>query len=288
MSSGPEQAGEWTVVRMLAWATDFFRQKNVPSPRMSMEWLLAHVLEVRRLDLYLQYDRPLTASERDRLRPLVRRRAAHEPLQYITGCTDFYNLTLRVAPGVLIPRPETEQMVERMLRDHPANGPWHLLDVGTGSGCIALASKKERSKWQVTAIDNSPVALRLARRNARDNQLDIRFVEADLSSWEPPDKQHIILSNPPYIPNEEMSVLPQEVAGYEPAEALTAPDIMLVYRNLLRLCRNHLQPGGRFYFEINESHGTTLLPLCDTPPFSCRLVRDYSGKDRFLEGILEE
>jgi release factor glutamine methyltransferase len=155
---------------MLEWATVFFREKEIPSPRLSIEWLLAHVLDVRRLDLYLQFDRPLTAGELDRLRPLVKRRAAHEPLQYITGATDFYNLTLRVQPGVLIPRPETEQLVERMLRDHPGEEDLRMLDVGTGSGCIALAAKKERPGWQVTAIDISPAALRLAGRNASGEQ----------------------------------------------------------------------------------------------------------------------
>ncbi len=288
MSNGPEQAGDWTVVRMLEWATGFFRSREISSPRLSIEWLLAHVLGVRRLDLYLQFDRPLTTGELDRLRPLVRRRAAHEPLQYITGSTDFYNLTLRVEPGVLIPRPETEQLVERMLSDHPGEDGLNLLDVGTGSGCIALAVKKERPGWQVTAIDISAEALRIAGRNAMENNLDVRFAEADFSSWQPPEKQHIIISNPPYIPEDEMSGLTPEVAGFEPVEALTAPDIHVVYQDLLQLCRNHLRPGGRFYFEINESHGDKLLFLCNKTPFTCRLEKDYSGKDRFLVGKLEE
>jgi release factor glutamine methyltransferase len=288
VSTGPEQAGEWTVVRMLEWATGFFREKNIPSPRLSIEWLLAHVLDVKRLDLYLQFDRPLTAEELNRLRPMVKRRSAHEPLQYITGSTDFYNLTLRVEPGVLIPRPETEQLVELMLRDHPGKDGLRLLDVGTGSGCIALAAKKERPGWQVTAIDISSAALKLAGRNASESNLEVQFVEADFSSWQPPEKQHIIISNPPYIPEEEMAGLSKEVAGFEPAWALTAPDIAQVYRDLLRLCRDHLLPGGRFYFEINESHGDKLLFLCNKVPFTCRLEKDYSGKDRFLVGKLEE
>ncbi len=290
MSEKPEleQDGDWNVVRMLEWATGFFRSKEVPSPRLSIEWLLSHILQVKRLDLYMQFDRPLSGEELDALRPLVRRRALHEPLQYITGSTDFHNITLRVAPGVLIPRPETEQLVELMLSEHPQNEVRRLLDVGTGSGCIALASKKERPGWQVTAIDTSADALRIAGENARANGLDVTFTTGDLAAYEPPEKQHIIISNPPYIPEDEAAELAREVAGYEPAEALVAADVEAVYRNLLRLCRNHLLPGGSFYFEINESHGDNLLLLCDKPPLSCRLVQDYSGKDRFIVGKLEK
>lgn len=288
MSGKPEQEAEWTVVRMLEWATDHFRSLDVPSPRLSIEWLLSHVLQVKRLDLYLQFDRPLTMDELDALRPLVRRRGRHEPLQYLTGSTDFYNLTLRVTPEVLIPRPETEQLVELMLRDHPGDEVRRLLDIGTGSGCIALAAKKERPAWQVTAIDTSAEALRIARENARDNNLEITFAPGDLSGYSPPEKQHIIVSNPPYIPEDEATELPREVAGFEPSAALVAPDVPHVYRCLLRICENHLLPGGYFYFEINESHGSMLLLLCDKTPMSCRLLKDYSGKDRFIVGKLEE
>lgn len=273
---------------MLEWATDHFRSLDVPSPRLSIEWLLSHVLQVKRLDLYLQFDRPLTMDELDALRPLVRRRGRHEPLQYLTGSTDFYNLTLRVTPEVLIPRPETEQLVELMLRDHPGGEVRRLLDIGTGSGCIALAAKKERPAWQVTAIDTSAEALRIARENARDNNLEITFAPGDLSGYSPPEKQHIIVSNPPYIPEDEATELPREVAGFEPSAALVAPDVPHVYRCLLRICENHLLPGGYFYFEINESHGSMLLLLCDKTPMSCRLLKDYSGKDRFIVGKLEE
>ena len=273
---------------MLEWATDYFRSLDVPSPRLSIEWLLSHVLQVKRLDLYLQFDRPLTMYELDALRPLVRRRGRHEPLQYLTGSTDFYNLTLRVTPDVLIPRPETEQLVQLMLRDHPGGEGLRLLDIGTGSGCIALAAKKERPQWQVTAIDTSPEALRIARENARDNNLEITFAQGDLSGFSPLEKQHIIISNPPYIPEVEATELPREVADFEPSAALVAPDVIHVYRSLLRTCENHLLPGGYFYFEINESHGSMLLLLCDKTPMSCRLLKDYSGKDRFLLGKLEE
>ncbi len=273
---------------MLEWATEYFRSKDVPSPRLSIEWLLAHVLQMKRLDLYLQFDRPLTHDELDAIRPLVLRRAEHEPLQYLTGSTDFYNLTLRVTPDVLIPRPETEQLVELILNDHPDDTPVRFLDIGTGSGCIALAVKKARPAWQVTGIDISEAALRIAGENARENDLDVTFRLATFREYAPPQKQDIIASNPPYISDDESAGLPKEVLTYEPAAALLAPDVETVYRDLARFCKSHLSAGGSFYFEINESYGDNILLLLDIKSMHGRLLKDYSGKDRFIIGKLEE
>lgn len=288
MSDKAKQDADWTVVRMLEWATEHFRSLDVPSPRLSIEWLLSHILKIKRLDLYLQFDRPLTLDEREALKPLVRRRGRHEPLQYLTGSTDFYNLTLRVTPDVLIPRPETEELVELILGDHPTDQGRHLLDIGTGSGCIALAAKKERPSWQVTAVDASRAALVIAHENAKKNNLEVTFVQDDMATYAPPQKQHIIVSNPPYIPVEEAGELAREVAGFEPASALVTPDVWRVYRSLLRICEKHLLPGGYFYFEINERHGSKILLLCGETSLSCRLLKDYSGKDRFIVGKLED
>jgi release factor glutamine methyltransferase len=153
---------DWTVLRMLEWATGYFEQKRVPSPRLSIEWLLAHVLGVKRLELYLQFDRPLTAAELEWLRELVRRRARHEPLQYITGSTAFYHAEIMVTPAVLIPRPETEELVEMILNDHPS-GKRSLVDLGTGSGCIPIACKMERPDWEVSGVELFDEALKSTR-----------------------------------------------------------------------------------------------------------------------------
>src|SRR5690606_6466742 len=139
---------DWTVLRMLEWATAYFESKGIPSPRLSIEWLLGEVLSLKRLDLYLQHDRTLTTSELDTLRGWVLRRGKHEPLQYITGSTDFYNCTINVTPAVLIPRQETEQLVDKILQGHSETHQ-RVLDVGTGSGCIAIAIKKARPDWHV-------------------------------------------------------------------------------------------------------------------------------------------
>ncbi len=281
---------------MLEWATEYFRSRDIPSPRLSIEWLLAHVLQVKRLDLYLQFDRPLTRVELDTLRPLVQRRAEHEPLQYLTGFTDFYNLTLRVTPDVLIPRPETEQLVEMILKDHPVDTPVagsaddavRFLDIGTGSGCIALAVKKARPDWQVTGIDISEKALEVARDNARDNGLDVTFLHASLVDYIPLQKPHIIASNPPYINESERGDLPIEVRSFEPAAALFVPDVQKIYQILADFCQNQLSPGGSFYLETHEDHAVSLLSLFDRKPLSGRVATDYSGKSRFIVGIFEQ
>lgn len=269
---------------MLEWATDFFKEKEVPSPRLSIEWLLSYVLQVKRLELYLQYDRPLTRAELDHLKPLILRRSEHEPLQYITGSCDFYNLTLRVTRDVLIPRPETEQLVEKVLLTHTGSRPLKILDIGTGSGCIALSLKKERPDWQVYAIDNSEQALTIARQNAADLKLDVVFTHAGFEQYRPDFKADIIISNPPYIEGEEFKKLDRQVSQFEPENALTTEDVSNVYQQLHFFCQNHLASTGSFYFEINESLGDRLLNICNLEPFHSSLFQDYSNKDRFIIG----
>ncbi|MDG5768192.1 peptide chain release factor N(5)-glutamine methyltransferase [Balneolales bacterium ANBcel1] len=283
--SSSDNNNEWDVVRMLEWGTDYFREKGVPSPRLSMEWILSDVLKIRRLDLYLAFDRPLTCRELDAVRPMVKRRAEHEPLQYITGTADFHQLTLRVTPDVLIPRPETEELVERILEDHPPDTARTFLDIGTGSGCIALAVKKARPQWEVTAIDLSEKALEIARQNARENRLDVAFVHTPFEPWKPGRNWDIIASNPPYIHENEIPDLAEQVIKYEPRNALITEDIVDIYRRLADFCETFLTPGGSFYFEINEAHGEALLKTCGEKALKCRLAKDYSNKDRFITGV---
>ncbi|WP_336244684.1 peptide chain release factor N(5)-glutamine methyltransferase [Natronogracilivirga saccharolytica] len=278
------QKPDWTVVEMLEWATGYFEDKNVPSPRLSIEWLLAHVLQVKRLDLYLQFDRPLTRPELDSLKPLVQRRARHEPLQYITGSTDFYNLTLAVTPDVLIPRPETEQLVDLILQEHPRDKKRRVLDIGTGSGCIALALKKARPDWIITGMDISEAALEIARSNADNESLEVTFHRGDLSSYRPGGKIDIIVSNPPYVHKHETEDLEKQVAAFEPLTALVTDDVSGIYSKLLSLCRESLSPEGRFYFEINESDGDEIADLCRSASFRSRLLKDDAGKHRFVAG----
>jgi len=276
----------WTVLSIMEWATTFFKNKKVSQPRLSIEWLLAHVLHTKRLDLYLKYDRPLTDKELNELRPMVKRRALHEPLQYITGSTQFYNLEIKVTPDVLIPRPETEQLVELILTDLPEGSQKTCIDLGTGSGCIPIALKKNRPAWQLSGIDISSDALLVAQKNANLNKTPVDFFQYDMLSKgsEFPDKKYdIIVSNPPYIIEEERSSLEKEVRDYEPEIALFCKDIEEMFSAILKFSIKYLKTEGTIYLEINPLTSASLLKLFETNNFSTELINDYDGKARFLK-----
>ncbi len=267
---------------MIRWATDYFAAKEVDGPRASIEWLLTDALGLKRLDLYLQHDRPLRTAELDLMRERVRRRARHEPIAYILGFVDFLGCRIATDPRVLIPRPETEEWVEQLLEAHPRGG-LRLLDVGTGSGCIAIACKKHRPDWEVHALDIRPDTLAAARANAEANGTDIRFHEGDLFSgrgW-PAGPFDLIVSNPPYIPESQRSGLDPQVREHEPAEALFCTDVDAVYAALARHARTRLAPGGQLWAELNEDHN----PL-ETgglgPGWAGAAHRDYAGKARTM------
>lgn len=281
----PDAPAEWTVLSMMEWATTYFEQKNVPGPRLSVEWLLAEVLGVRRLDLYLMYDRPLAQEELDTLRPLIKRRAAHEPLQYITGSTDFYSVTIHVEPGVLIPRPETEELVELAIREARSSDAKYLLDVGTGSGCIAVTLKKELPDCEVFAADISEKALTIAEANATLNDTSIRFMQADLydvDKWEIPVPIDLIISNPPYIGHDEKEAMERQVKDHEPSEALFCTDVTEVYRSLRLLSERLLGPEGVLMAEINPVYAQKITELFESSQWEASLRNDLSGKQRFL------
>jgi len=288
-----DQPREWTVLSMLKWATDYFEEHNVPGPRMSIEWLLAHVLEIKRLDLYLKYDRPLASHELDALRPLVKRRARHEPLQYITGSTDFMNAEIQVEPGVLIPRIETEHLVEIVLDDHPATEfpVRQVLDIGTGSGCIPVALKMERPGWSLTGVDISQDALRIARLNAGHNEVEIALQRADIRQWkqEQPGSGpsfDIVISNPPYILPEERDSLEAQVRDYEPEQALFCDDLPALYGDIIAFCEARLKPQGLLYLECHELHTGEILGLFNPDRWEARVLHDYGQKERFISARL--
>lgn len=276
---------DWTVLAMLKWATAYFKEQDIPDPRHSIEWLLADTLGVKRLDLYLSFDRPLAPAELERLRPLVKRRARHEPLQYITGFSDFMNARLEVNPDVLIPRIETEQLVEIILDNHPAGQQLEVLDIGTGSGCIPIALKMERPEWKVSALDISERALVLARSNAGHNEAEVDFRKGDVNQ---PDQLpfegpfDLLVSNPPYVHPDEREALEPQVKNHEPATALFCEDLEAMYRNIIRCGSRYLQQDGYLYLEINERHPDTILALFDKKRWEPTLQKDYDKKARFI------
>jgi len=277
----------WTVLTMLKWATGFFEKKNVPQPRLSIEWLLAHVLQTKRLDLYLKYDRPLSKKELDQLRPLVKKRAKHEPLQYITGSTDFFNLEIKVTPDVLIPRPETEQLVEMVLNEFPDKASFkNCLDLGTGSGCIPIAIKKNRPAWNITGIDISEAALNIAKENALKHDLEIHFEKGDFLSEKFTPKTalfDIIISNPPYILPRERNTLENEVKNHEPAIALFCENLESVYNGILRTSEQYLNKHGTTFVELNASKAKEVSNLFEDHGWNVQVIEDYDHKPRFLK-----
>lgn len=275
----------WTVLSMLEWATDFFERKQVKSPRFSIEWLLAYVLSVKRLDLYLAYDRPLSSEELEELRPMVKRRAAHEPLQYITGETDFHHVKIKVQPGVLIPRQETEQLVDWILELHGDNESLKVLDIGTGSGCIPVALKHARPTWNIFATDISEEALSIAKENAVYNKTDISFHKDDL--FHPGSlvghEFDLIISNPPYIHPDEKNTLDDEVKNFEPELALFCESTQKMYQALEDLCSEYLQTKGSVFLELHEDHSQEVLHIFQEGNWEAIVKNDYSEKPRFLK-----
>lgn len=270
---------------MLEWATEYFEKRQVPDPRHSIEWLLADVLGCKRLDLYLQYGRPLSPDELNNIRPLVKRRADHEPLQYITGSTNFMSCHIEVNPSVLIPRIETEQLVELLIETLPQleHKPVNLLDIGTGSGCIPIAIKKLRPTWNCYGIDISNEALTVANKNAKANGVDIQFSKGNLFNLDeiiiPDNSWDIIVSNPPYIGTDEQPSLEKQVSDYEPELALFHSNPLKVYEPIITYAD---QNGAAMFLELNDQLANQILEISIGNFPSSKLKRDLDKNPRFL------
>ncbi len=276
----------WTVLKMLRWMTGYFQEKGIDSPRLDAELLLAEVLKVDRVGIYLNYDRPLDAHELDRIRPLVKKRGQREPLQYLLGYTEFWSRRFGVTPDVLIPRPDTEILVEEALR-HAPKVPGRILDVGTGSGAIAVSLAGELPACQVTGLDLSPAALAVAQNNGQLNGLGDRleWIQGNLACL-PEQTYDLIVSNPPYIASSEWDDLMPEVRCHEPRMALLAEENGLVcYRLLAAQATSHLTKGGWLLVEIGATQGDAVKQLfVDAGLQDIYLRNDYAGLPRVVGG----
>ena len=284
----------WTIGDLLKVSADYLKQKAIDSPRLSAEVLLAHQLHLTRVKLYLQYDQPLTEQEVEGYRALIRRRLGREPIQYITGVQEFWSMTFIVSPSVLIPRPETEVLVEQAvslgeenpyLREEGAS----LLDLGTGCGALALALACEFKKALISATDISEEALCIAGRNAERHGVKERidFRSGDL--FEPfagtGARFHMILSNPPYIPSEAFETLPPEVRDHEPRLALDGREQGMYYiARILREAAGYLHPGGWILMEMDPEQTPMAIRIIEeTGQYSeHRRSQDYSHRDRVV------
>lgn len=281
---------DWTIITLLQWTTTYFKERAIESPRIDAELLLAFSLGLARIDLYLRHDQPLNQDELARFRTLIKRRVAREPVAYITGVKEFWELELMVGPDVLIPRPETECVIEGILAflkgdDRPQET--HFLDLGTGSGAIALALAHSCPMAWVTALDRSCRALAIADCNRRRHKLQDR-VHLVAGDWLAPlsgasARFDVIVSNPPYIPSGQIDGLQPEIALYEPRAALDGgADGLACLARLIREAPPWLVSGGALFLEIGHDQYPAVQRLAAESgayrDIACRL--DYSGKDR--------
>lgn len=275
----------WTPLKVLAWTTGYLSEKGIENARREAEWLLCAATGMERMGLYLNFDRPLHDDELAVYRGMVARRARREPLQHILGTQEFDGLEFMVSPAVLIPRHDTEALVATACAQVPHAAT--VLDIGTGSGCIAVAIARRLPQAAVTAIDLSPGALAVARRNAEQHRVTIEFL---LGSFFQPvlgRRFDLIVSNPPYIPTLDLAALEPEVRDFDPRLALDGgQDGLDAYRSLVPAASQHLVPGGRLFLEVGAGQDMAVAELCAAAGFDAILtVPDTAGIQRVVGGV---
>lgn len=275
-------ADTWTPLKLLAWSQEWFAKKSVDAPRLTGELLLAHALKCDRVRLYLDFDKPLGEPELAAFRELVKRRADGEPTAYLVGKREFWGRPFRVTPAVLVPRPETEHVVEAALAALPEGGA--ALDLCTGSGAIGVSLALDKKGARVVATDLSTAALALARENAAALGATVEFIEGDLfAPLQAAQRFDVIVSNPPYVPTGELPGLSREVRR-EPSMALDGgPDGLALLRRIVAQAPRWLTPGGTLVLEMHESHAETLPRLCREAGFaSAEPRKDLAGLWRYV------
>jgi len=284
-AAGERSSAGWTVLALLRWTTDHFASKGIETARLDAECLLAHALGTQRLQLYVEFEKPVSEAERARFRDLVKRRATDRvPVAHLLGSKEFWSLDFEVGPDVLTPRPETETLVQAGLDRLPA-GPSRVLDLCTGSGCVALALASERPEAQVTASDVSAAALEVAARNAEALGLAgrVRFVEGPLYAPLGDERFDLIVSNPPYVAETQRGRLAPEL-GHEPDLALFAgPEGLEVLRELVAGAPGRLAPGGALALELSPEQAETVAGWCrQAGLLDVTLHRDLAGRPRVV------
>lgn len=280
----------WRVIDVINWAKQYFQKLSFDNPRREIEWLLQDLFNCKRVDLYLRFDKTLSKQELKTLRSWIKRRLKQEPLQYITGQTEFYGRKFIVDSNVFIPRPETEQLIEASLQITKNDKKLNILDIGTGGGCIAVTLACELPEAKVTGIDHSNSALDNARKNAEANGLkNIEFKLVDILKEVPASKFTLIVSNPPYIPKKEIEHLNDDVKNFEPHEALTDfEDGMVFYKRLVTIAPNILEKNG--YIAMEAGYGSQpekVHELFSIPKFhSVELIKDLNGDERIIQAQL--
>jgi release factor glutamine methyltransferase len=292
-SNSPEtREAPWTVLRLLKWTTEFFDKRDSDSPRLDAEVLLAHALDCSRIELYTAFAEIPGNEQRIAFRELVQRRGEGMPVAQLVGYREFYALRIRVDENVLIPRPETEYLViealDRAKAMNVSERPLRIADIGTGSGAIAVALAKHFENLEITAVDLSPAALRIAIWNAEQHQVDarIQFLESDLlAAVDSPGQFDIICSNPPYVSEPEFTQLARSVRDFEPRGALVAGATGTeVIDRILRESPDRLRPGGRLILEISPmiADACEALAASNDAFTDLRFIKDLAGHRRIF------
>lgn len=280
---------EWTIKTLLEWTSGYFNSKGIMEPRLEAELLLAHVLGLNRVDLYVNYHQPVNSRERTVYREIILRRLQGEPVAYLTGRKEFYSLNFKVNRNVLIPRPDTEILVEKAIEQGKSVGPLvRIADIGTGSGAIAITLAFNLPEAEVYAIDISPAALRVAEDNARLHGVvdRISFLPGDLAVplLENGVTLDMIVANLPYIPTSEIERLDPEIKDFEPHRALDGgEDGLTHYRRLIPQAYRVLRTGGYFLAEIGYDQAPLMKALM-TSFTGVEIIPDLAGRDRLVMG----
>jgi release factor glutamine methyltransferase len=279
----------WSVRRVLSWAADDLKRRGNDGARLDVELLLGRVLALDRIGLIMQSERPLAPGELAAFRELFKRRRLGEPVAYLLGGREFYGISLRVDARVLIPRPDTERLVEVALeRTRVRSMQGNALDLCTGSGCVAIAFARQRPTWNVTASDISPDAVALARDNAHRTGAvrNLRVVQGSLFAAVAGQRFELITANPPYIATAELAQLPVDVRDFEPRLALDGgPDGLDLVREIAALAPSQLSAGGVLALEIGADQGPAALEILKARGYlDVQLARDLGGRDRVVSG----
>jgi release factor glutamine methyltransferase len=274
----------WTISKLLEWATKELYNSGISSPKQNVETILAHTLNIKRLDIYLQLERKFSGKKLEIVFNIISRRKDKEPLQYILGETEFYGYTIKVDKSVLIPRPETELLVERIIAEE--NDIKNILEIGTGSGALVIALAKKMNGIVIDATDISEDALRIAEQNTILNQVDINIFKSDIFD-NVLNKYDLIISNPPYISLTDYKQLPVEIKDFEPKSALLADDNgLFFYNKILQKAKDHLTESGKIYFEIGYDQAKKITEIAKKNRFSnIKVFKDLNGFDRIVRII---
>ena len=283
---------DWTIQKLLTWVTEYLTQKGVDAPRLSAELLLSNVLGLKRIELYTQYNKPVAQEHLDRLRDLVKRAALHEPVAYLVGRAEFYSIEFEVTPDCLIPRPETELLVQKAIESlRKRTGPQFVCDLCTGCGTIAVAIAKNVPDAKVIATDISEAALGIAAKNVKKHQLEdrVELLEGDLfEPLIPPldvTQFDLIACNPPYVSAAEYEELEKNVKDYEPRAALYGgEDGLDLYRRICEQVGRFLKSDGALLLEIGYTQGPAVRELLEQTELfhTIQIDKDLSGHDRVV------